>query len=236
MEGRVTMDARSLLEALPDAAVGCIITDPPWDLPNSNGKFKECATYPLLSVREVADILSEGRRVLVPGGHLYCFASSSTTLPMVLETFGAKGWRFLRALAWDKGVHRGLGAYRNAWEPVLVFSNGASRGFQDRCKYPSLLKARSVGVRTAKPIELYRIFAAMSSRPGELVLDPFCGSNPLEAAVRHLEDRRWLAGDVMSPDDVDVQISGRQLVRKRGLRVIPGQSGLGHQSDNGRDD
>lgn len=72
-----------------------------------------------------------------------------------------------------------FGSYRNAWEPVFVFSNGRSRGFAKHQTYASVLRARSIGRRTAKPYELYDVFIEMSSRPGELVVDPFCGINPL---------------------------------------------------------
>lgn len=206
--GRIVCDARRTLYLLPDASVGLIITDPPWDV-HGGQKFKACANYPRLSVPDVAAVLADARRVLVPGGHLYLFATVGAEFPRVLDAFREHGWTFLRLLAWDKGtLGPMLGAYRNAWEVVIVFSNGPSRGYERQLEYSSLLRARAVPRRNAKPAELYEVFMEMSSRPGELVLDPFCGTNPLERAASRVP-RRWLAADVLAPEEIE-----RQLQRK----------------------
>lgn len=207
--GRVVADARDLLRRIPDGAAGLIITDPPWAV-HGGGLFDACASYERLNVDEVADILADARRALVRGGHAYVFATAGRHVVDIITTFEAHGWRFLRFLAWDKYSHSGMGAWRNSWEPVLIFSNGRSRGYAKHQAYASILRARSIGKRTAKPWELYEVFMEMSSRPGELVVDPFCGTNPLEkAAMRLSPARRWLAGDVLSPDQIQMQLGHR---------------------------
>lgn len=212
--GRIVADARETLARIPDGDAGLIITDPPWDL-YGGGIFDACASYDRLSVETIAAILADGRRALVPGGHLYVFATAGPEIVRVATAFEAHGWKFIRLLAWDKCVHSGMGAYRNAWEPVFVFSNGRSRGFAKHQTYASVLRARSIGRRTAKPYELYEVFIEMSSRPGELVVDPFCGTNPLQiAATRVQPARRWLAGDVLTPEQIQFQLQNR--TRKTG--------------------
>jgi DNA modification methylase len=202
-------DARETLARVPDGAAGLIITDPPWDI-HAGGKFDACACYARLSVPDVALILQDARRALVRGGHLYVFATVGHEIVEVVTEFERHGWRFQRVLAWDKGSNQGLGAYRNSWEPVLIFSNGAPRRYEKQVRYSSLLRARSIGRRTAKPWELYEVFIEMSSKPGELVVDPFCGTNPLEkAATRVQPPRRWLAGDVLTPEEVQAQLRRR---------------------------
>jgi DNA modification methylase len=209
--GRIVSDARQTLAMLPDRSIGLIITDPPWKI-HAGARFLACASYPLLTVAEAANVLADARRVLVRGGHLYCFATTGAEILEVMQTFQSHGWKLLRVLAWDKGSFGGMmGAYRNAWEAVLIFSNGASRGFERHLHFSSLLRARAIARRTAKPSELYEVFMEMSSRPGELVLDPFCGTNPLQRAAERLQPaRRWLAGDLLSPEAI-----AEQLQRKR---------------------
>lgn len=209
------VDARELLARLPRKSVGLIVTDPPWDL-YGGGIFDACASYDRLSVEAISLLLADARRVLVPGGHLYVFATAGREIVRVVAEFEKYGWKFLRMLAWDKCVHSGMGAYRNAWEPVLIFSNGKpSRRFTKHQTYSSVLRARSIGKRTAKPWELYEVFIEMSSRPGELVVDPFCGTNPLAIAASRVQPpRRWLAGDVLTPEQIQHQLENR--TRKTG--------------------
>jgi hypothetical protein len=207
--GRLVVDARELLARIPDAQAGLIITDPPWDI-HGGPKFDACACYARLSINDIAHIMADARRALKPGGHLYVFATVGPEIVEVIRAFESHGWKFLRILAWDKGTNKGLGAYRNGWEPVLIFSNGKPRRFQKRVTYSSLLRARSIGRRTAKPYELYEVFMEMSSKPGELVVDPFCGTNPLEVAASRLQPaRRWLAADVLTPEQVAEQLRTR---------------------------
>ena len=187
-----------------------MVTDPPWDI-HGGGIFDACASYERLSVDAIAAILADARRALKPGGHLYVFATAGPEIVRVVAAFERYGWKFLRLLAWDKCVHSGMGAYRNAWEPVLVFANGApKRRFNKHQTYASILRARSIGKRTAKPYELYEVFIEMSSHPGELVVDPFCGTNPLQLACSRVQPaRRWLAGDVLSPEQIAYQLTHR---------------------------
>jgi site-specific DNA-methyltransferase (adenine-specific) len=208
--GRIVADARETLARIPDGEAGLIITDPPWDI-HGSGIFDACASYDRLSIETIAAILADGRRALKRGAHLYVFATAGPEIVRVVTSFERYGWKFLRLLAWDKCVHSGMGAYRNAWEPVLVFANGApKRRFSKHQTYASILRARSIGKRTAKPYELYEVFIEMSSQPGELVVDPFCGTNPLPTAIARVQPpRRWLAGDVLSPEQVAFQLKNR---------------------------
>lgn len=208
--GRVVATAIDLLASIPDRAAGLIITDPPWDI-HSGGIFDACASYERLSVEDVADILADARRALKRGAHLYVFATAGPELLQIVAAMEKRGWLLMRLLAWDKAHNSGMGAYRNAWEPVLVFANGKPRRtFTKHQAYTSLLRARSIGKRTAKPYELYEVFIEMSSRPGDLVVDPFCGTNPLQkAAERVRPERQWLAGDILTPEQVAYQLTHR---------------------------
>lgn len=206
--GRHVGDAGAFLETLPE--IGLMITDPPWKL-SSGGRFSACASYATMSPKVVAEKLDPGRRRMVKGGHAYVFAPASELLPGILDAFLGRGWRFLRLLAWDKGVAKGLGAFRNGFEPVLVFSNGPTRGFLGPPqKYSSLFKSEGVPLRTSKPWTAYRVFMEMSSHPGELVVDPFCGTNPLKRAAGSVRPaRRWAASDLLTEAEISADLKNR---------------------------
>ena len=63
-----------------------------------------------------------------------------------------------------------------------------------------------LGYDTQKPVELLERILTASSKPGDLVLDPFCGCGTTIAAARAL-DRQWVGIDI-SPFAID-------LIRRR---------------------
>ena len=78
----------------------------------------------------------------------------------------------------DAGGYYRLAAMRDVWDiPAL-------RGNQ----------AEAVGYPTQKPLALYERIIRAASNPGDLVLDPFCGSGTTAVAAERL-GRRWLVMD-----------------------------------------
>ena len=79
----------------------------------------------------------------------------------------------------DEGGYYRMTAMRDVWDiPAL-------RGNQPE----------AVGYPTQKPLALYERIIRAASNPGDLVLDPFCGSGTTAVAAERL-GRRWLAMDV----------------------------------------
>ena len=153
------------------------------------------------------------------GGGIYMFTPAGEALQEVFAGMARHGWTFQRLLAWEKG-ESGLGAYQNAWEPVGIWTNGPSRGYEANGQYKSLLKFPRPAGRTAKPWQLYKVFLEMSSRPGELILDPYCGTNPLAAACSHASaPRRWAASDVCTEAEVAAVLNTTDRVRQEAKRV-----------------
>jgi len=71
------------------------------------------------------------------------------------------------------------------------------------------LAGERTGYPTQKPEKLLERIVTALSRPGDLVLDPFCGSGTTAAAAARL-GRRWIAGDI-SPQAI--AIARRRLKR-----------------------
>ena|SRR3990167_1746486 len=118
---------------------------------------------------------------------------------------------FKQMVIWDKGP-MGMGwHYRRSYETVLVGSKGKKcRWYDSTDKIENIIRPGDYGIKkiipsakdhpTPKPMELSRHFIKLHSRPGDVILDPFCGAgSTLEAAKEtgrkaigiDLEDR-WL--------------------------------------------
>jgi len=210
----VSGHAESILAKVPDRSVDMIFTDPPYGHNNNNGDLihnreralgraakTSSVARPIAndSPEETARLIEwafpQFARVLVPGGCCCCccgggggpdpqFARWSLALDAAI---GLK-----HAVVWDKG---GLGMgwhYRRNYEMVLVATDP-----KRKCRWyggndvPNVLRGigkiipQSSHHPTEKPWELAAWFIRLHAKPGDLVLDPFCGSgSTLEAAHR----------------------------------------------------
>lgn len=134
----------------------------------------------------------ESFRVLRPGSRCCCccccsgggpdpqFARWSLWMDEVFE--------FKQMVIWDKGP-MGMGwHYRRSYETILVGQKpgAACKWFDDSQMIENVIRPNRNGIRkiipskdqhpTEKPRELAAFFIGLHSQPGELVLDPFCGS------------------------------------------------------------
>lgn len=232
---RQQTDAAAFLSGLAPDSVGLLITDPPWALQGS-GHFKDVADYERSPVADIVAMLKPAQVALRKGAHLYAFAPCGDELRVFLSLMVAAGWKFNRLLAWEKGSS-GLGAYQSAFEPVLIFSNGPNAPYRANGHFKSLQKWPRPTGRTAKPWQLYKVFMEMSSDPGDLVVDPFCGTNPLEKAAKVLQPaRRWAAADLRTAEEVgngrtpDKTTPGRAAWLKAGKGVHASQATLGAEA------
>ena len=94
---------------------------------------------------------------------------------------------FKQMVVWDKGP-MGMGwHYRRSYETVLVAQKpgAACRWFDESSKIENIIRPGYKGIRkiipsasdhpTPKPWELAQHFIALHTKPGDTVLDPFCG-------------------------------------------------------------
>ena len=85
--------------------------------------------------------------------------------------------------------------YRSRYEMILFFEKGKRK--LKSLSIPDILEAPRIrgGYPSEKPARVSEILIGQSSEPGELVVDPFCGSGSVGVAARSLE-RRFLGSDV----------------------------------------
>ena len=99
--------------------------------------------------------------------------------------------------------------------------------------------AERIGYPTQKPLALLQRIIELSSRPGDLVLDPFCGCGTAIDAAQSL-DRRWAGIDNSYRA---IEIMQDRMRQRHGLEVsvegapteVAGARALAEQLPNGRD-
>lgn len=193
-------DARDVADGMATESVDLIVTDPPYGINYQSGmrKVAHARIAGDDGSLDVPDVLRVALKTLRNHRHIYVFG------PIDLSGLEIGG----RAeLIWDKGNHPAGGDVTSPWartHEAIAFGvhvrSAANRRRGDGTtaarlrrgsvlSYPRLNSCANADHPTEKPIGLLRELIEMSSRFGELVLDPFMGvGSTLMAAV--LEGRR----------------------------------------------
>jgi site-specific DNA-methyltransferase (adenine-specific) len=211
MNGRLSIfraDAVEWLQRLPAASVDLVITDPPYE---SLEKHRAIGTTTRLKQSKASSnpwfqifpndrfpqLFSAIFRILKHNSHFYLFSDPETAFiaKPIAESMGFKFWK---PLIWDKQTI-GMGYhYRARYEMILFFEKGKRRlndlGIPDVVTAPRIRN----GYPAEKPVSVAEILIRQSTRPGELVLDPFMGSGSFGVAA--LKAGRSFAGSDCSPD------------------------------------
>jgi site-specific DNA-methyltransferase (adenine-specific) len=201
------LDAVELLRRLPDESIDLVVTDPAYEslekhrAVGTTTRLKRSAAssnewFPIFPNTRFPEFFRELYRVMKRGSHVYLFSDQETMF--VAKPLGeAAGFKFWKAIVWDKCA-MGMGYhYRAQHEVVLFFEKGkrklANLGVSD------VIRERRVrgAYPTEKPPRVAQLLIEQSTEPGDLVLDMFCGSGSSgEAALR--VGRRFLGGDIES--------------------------------------
>jgi site-specific DNA-methyltransferase (adenine-specific) len=104
------------------------------------------------------------------------------------------------------GNARGV-ALDDVWDEPALYSPGIKSFSREKLGYP-----------TQKPLALLRRIVSVSSRPGDVVLDPCCGSGTAAAAAEDL-GRGWIAIDA-GRHAVDITLRRLRGLGVRDLRAI----------------
>jgi len=195
VRGLVTLahgDARAFLATLPEGSVDLVVTDPPYVFDRGTTYFREWLPY--LPDEAWPEILRELYRVLRADRHAYVICDGRTQPVFAAAARGA-GFCLAKTLIWNKeSPGLGGGAYRSQHELILLLTKGTRSG--NRRDLGDVLSFPRVMTRghypTEKPVALLKTLVSQSSRPAELVLDPFCGSGSTGRAARELGRRALL--------------------------------------------
>jgi DNA modification methylase len=192
------VDCLAFLKSLPDGAVDCVVTDPPY----CSGGFSETGKRQAPGqglrseiIREVGWFVNdnmttaglvwllrsmavEAARLIRPGGSL-CVFTDWRMVSHLAPALESSGLRFQNMIVWDKG-NPGLGSgFRPSHEIILHFVKGVGV-FHNQSTGKVLRSSRvhhsEKNHQTEKPVDLIESIIAVVSEKGSTVLDPFAGS------------------------------------------------------------
>ena len=223
-------DPKSYELLMADAQANMVFTDPPYnvDYANSAKDKMRGKDRPILN-----DNLGDGfydflLAALTPmlercAGATY-IAMSSSELDTLQQAFRAAGGKWSTFIIWAKNTFTlGRADYQRQYEPILYgWPEGAQRhwcGDRDQGDVWNIKKPQKNDLHpTMKPVELVERAIRNSSRPGNVVLDPFGGSGTtLIAAEKSGRVARLIELD---PKYVDVivrrweEFTGQQAIRE----------------------
>lgn len=203
----VRSDAVAFLRSLPNQSVDLIVTDPAYE---SLEKYRAIGTttrlkhsksssndwFEIFPNARFPELFREAMRVLKKNTHLYLFCDAETMfVAKPIAESKDIGFKFWKPLVWDKRVI-GMGYhYRARYELILFFEKG-KRKLKD-LSIPDILEHPRIrnGYPSEKPSKISETLILQSSEPGDLVVDPFCGSGSVAVAAR-ANGRRFAGCDV----------------------------------------
>lgn len=188
-------NALSFLPTIPPSSIDCIITDPPYGI-NANTLPPQSAqidsvlhTYE--DTPEIAAALVEAiayADCMKPDSHIWMFCDARH-FNQWADAFTVAGWYvWPHPIIWSKG---GVGSLlghangpRHCYESILFAQRGFKRFKEVVPDVIEKIRADTSKLHAAqKPVELYSYLMRLSCDPGDVVLDPCCGSGTIFPAA-----------------------------------------------------
>lgn len=193
-------DCLQVIEAIPDEAVDLVVTDPPYDLDINWHAGGIAARDNVKVFKEIQRNFGNGfdptvmlgelvRTMKTFNGYFWC----SVTQLHAYISFAMQNKFIYDVLTWHKSNPMPLtcnGHLPDTEFCVFIRQPGATfnNGLAVRAYTSHWVTSRQLvrGHPTPKPIDIMRCHIALSSKPGDIVLDPFAGSGTtLVAAKEH---------------------------------------------------
>lgn len=188
-------DCLQLIQQLNSDQFDMILTDPPYgmnaqDFSDSGGKTPGEHFYddsPDNFQGLMLGFAPESFRVTKPQAHLYCFCDIQWFI-WLRRIFTEAGWKVFRTpIIWHNPTSMRapwpeMGPQRK-WQMALYAVKGSkpvNQLYSDLVTFPS---DENLNHHAQKPVGLYQEFLKRSVRPGDSVLDPFCGSGTIFPAA-----------------------------------------------------
>jgi site-specific DNA-methyltransferase (adenine-specific) len=201
-------DALQVMGGISDSSIDLILTDPSYGIDYQSNRRTLRNKLPKLmsdtydhSRWLLRQFLPEAYRVLKPGSHLYIF-NRWDVYPFFFNEVQKAGFTIKNCLVWAKNNHGSgdlYGAYAYQHE-FCIFSrkDGTPRLLRgkrtsDMLNYQKVSSSNLLHA-TQKPLRMLLAVVEKSTEPGEVVLDPFCGSGSACKAA-YLLGRRYIGID-----------------------------------------
>lgn len=207
-------DPASYQRLMGESVANMIATDPPYnvDYANSAKDKMRGKDRPILN-DNLGDgfydfLLSALKPMLAHCSGAAYIAMSSSELDTLQKAFRAAGGKWSTFIIWAKNTFTlGRADYQRQYEPILYgWPEGQTRhwcGDRDQGDVWNIKKPQKNDLHpTMKPVELIERAIRNSSRPGDVVLDPFGGSGTTLIAAEKAGRTGWLIE--LDPKYVDV--------------------------------
>jgi DNA modification methylase len=222
--GRIYVgDCLEIMRSWPDNFVDLVLCDPPYGLNYNNDgdlasrresalghKEKQGAVRPIINddredwVANMPLLLHEVGRILKTPGVCCCCGGGGGPQPIFAEMaleMDKKPLEFVQAVVWDK-CQLGMGwHYRRSYEFMMVCRKGPRTPWHHEGKDQSNVvripaQPPQAGEHPCKkPVALMAKFIELHTRPGDIVVDPYCGHGPTLQAAEAL-GRRWIGIEI----------------------------------------
>ena len=182
-------DCQDILPTFPDGSVDFVLTDPPYlvNYRDRSGRTIANDNDP----RWLNPVFRELYRVLKPDSLMVCFYGWNA-VDQFMAAWRSAGFRPVGHVVLAKDYASSQRFLRHHHEQAFVLANGRpalpSRPVPDVLHFPYTGNRRHP---TQKPVEPLRTLIGAFTSPGDLVLDPFCGSGSTLVAARNL-GREWV--------------------------------------------
>ena len=234
-----TGDCVEMMKSWDDGWLDMIWTDPPYGHGNHDGdlnarlnEHRQLESKPIANdgADEMRDVvgkmLDEAARILNKDCCCCCCCcccggGPKPTFAWLAQRMDSRGLSFFHSVIWDK-INPGLGwRYRRQHEMVMVAhrEKGKLLWADDDIAIPNLIrcgKPRGGEHPNEKPVELAGRFIAAHTKPGQIILDPFCGSGTTLLAAERL-GRKWIGIEldpkwsVLAQENMDAERSQGKL-------------------------
>lgn len=188
-------DARTLLGGLSQEHFDCLLTDPPYGIDAQNfgsQVFKDhnFDDSEVTWLDLMALLAEQSFRICKPQAHAYVFCDPEH-FNLLKGFFKDAGWNVWRTpLIWNKrsGVlPRPEHGPRRTYEAILYAIKGDKTTTGVYADVIDVPPERTTLHPDQKPVALYADLLKRSVRPGQLVVDPFCGSGTIFVAANQLQ-------------------------------------------------
>lgn len=201
-----------ILPTIRDGTVDLIIADPPYGIAASSGGFSARTVVhhhyedtPEIAKSLIVTILTEGFRLTKARANIFIFCDIDN-FPYLKTVASNLGWvPFRRPLVWRKSESEGMAPWGGSGPRLTTeFFFYATKGQRGMNASPiDVFDFKRVGRHerihgAEKPVELLRQLIECTTLPGDVVLDPCCGSGSTLVACR--ETKRSGIGIEKDPD------------------------------------
>jgi DNA modification methylase len=194
-------DCLDVMQGFEKESFDVILTDPPYGIDaqdfNDSGKLVSGSHFYDDSYETWAPLMQnfavESWRIAKPQAHLYMFCDVDRFCELK-AIMSAQAWKVFRTpLIWANPTAMRApwpeSGPQRKWQMILYATKGdrpVTRLYPDVVSYPS---DPNLNHHAQKPVALYRDLLQRSIRPGDSVIDPFCGSGPIFPAAHELKCR-----------------------------------------------